>query len=392
MKRNIIYLAGIAFCAIGLFSGCDEDAPSYANLAVNTKTLTINLDEATEGSFNIVEGNGNYKVISSNATVATAVVSGNEVIVTGLEYGTATLTVTDWAKKSASVQVIVDQEQDLVIKTSSTTMFFREYKTLEVYTGNGGYSITSSNESVATATISEDGKIDITSIIPGTTTLTVKDKHNKTADISVKVIRRLSLDRSEEITYLTVGEPLTIKILDGNGGYTCTNNGSATYLKCTMAENGTDVIIEGLKRYRFNKAVTIKDQEGQSININVVYIDDPYLEHPSYRYLIAGSSSYQAISTSTVGSITHSKEFNMSELVIKGTGSYASGFSVQFTGDLTEGNKSDAVLYKVTRNAVDKSVKYSIEDCRIDKVEGDWYWVSFVEPNCTARSYMITKQ
>ena len=321
MKRNIIYLAGIAFCAIGLFSGCDEDAPSYANLAVNTKTLTINLDEATEGSFNIVEGNGNYKVISSNATVATAVVSGNEVIVTGLEYGTATLTVTDWAKKSASVQVIVDQEQDLVIKTSSTTMFFGEYKTLEVYTGNGGYSITSSNESVATATISEDGKIDITSIIPGTTTLTVKDKHNKTAEISVKVIRRLSLDRSEEITYLTVGEPLTIKILDGNGGYTCTNNGSATYLKCTMAENGTDVIIEGLKRYRFNKAVTIKDQEGQSININVVYIDDPYLENPSYRYLIAGSSSYQAISTSTVGSITHSKEFNMSELVIKGTGS-----------------------------------------------------------------------
>ena len=208
---------------------------------------------------------------------------------------------------------------------------------------------------MATATISEDGKIDITSIIPGTTTLTVKDKHNKTAEISVKVIRRLSLDRSEEITYLTVGEPLTIKILDGNGGYTCTNNGSATYLKCTMAENGTDVIIEGLKRYRFNKAVTIKDQEGQSININVVYIDDPYLENPSYRYLIAGSSSYQAISTSTVGSITHSKEFNMSELVIKGTGSYASGFSVQFTGDLTEGNKSDAVLYKVTRNAVDKS-------------------------------------
>lgn len=197
MKRNIIYLAGIAFCAIGLFSGCDEDAPSYANLAVNTKTLTINLDEATEGSFNIVEGNGNYKVISSNATVATAVVSGNEVIVTGLEYGTATLTVTDWAKKSASVQVIVDQEQDLVIKTSSTTMFFGEYKTLEVYTGNGGYSITSSNGSVATATISEDGKIDITSIIPGTTTLTVKDKHNKTAEISVKVIRRLSLDRSE---------------------------------------------------------------------------------------------------------------------------------------------------------------------------------------------------
>ena len=40
MKRNIIYLAGIALCAIGLFSGCDEDLPSYANLTVNAETLT----------------------------------------------------------------------------------------------------------------------------------------------------------------------------------------------------------------------------------------------------------------------------------------------------------------------------------------------------------------
>ena len=140
------------------------------------------------------------------------------------------------------------------------------------------------------------------------------------------------------------------------------------------------------------KKVTIKDQEGEAISINIVYIDDLYLENPSYRYLIAGSSSYQSVSTSTVGSITHSEEFNMSEIVIKGTGTYASGFAVQFTGDLTKGNKGDAVLYKVTRNAVDKKVKYPIEDCRIDKVEDGWYWVSFLEPNCTIRSYMITKQ
>ena len=27
MKRNIIHLTGIALCAIGLFSGCNEDLP-----------------------------------------------------------------------------------------------------------------------------------------------------------------------------------------------------------------------------------------------------------------------------------------------------------------------------------------------------------------------------
>ena len=176
MKRNIIHLTGIVLCAIGLFSGCDKDLPSYTNLTVDAETLTINLDETTKGSFNITGGNSGYKVSSSNAAVATAVVSGNEVIVTGLEYGTATLTVIDWTKNSANVKVVVAQEQELAIKTSSTTMFFEEHKTLEIYTGNGGYSITSSNESVATAKISEDGKIEITSsTVPGTAILTVKD-------------------------------------------------------------------------------------------------------------------------------------------------------------------------------------------------------------------------
>lgn len=392
MKRNILNLAGIALCAIGLFSGCDEDLPSYADLAVNTETLTINLDETAEGRFSIVEGNGGYKVTSSDATVATAVVSGNEVIVTGLEYGTATLTVIDWAKKSANVKVVVDQEQELVVKTGSTTMFLEENKTLEVYTGNGGYSITSSNESVATAKISEDGKIDITSFVPGTTTLTVKDRRNKTAEISVKVIRHLVVDKADPINYIVVGEPVIIKILDGNGGYTCTTDGSKTYISCEMSEDGTEAIIKGLKRYRLNKTVTIADKEGQTVKIPVICIDDPYLENPTYRHFVASSSSYQSLSTGTVGTVTYSKEFNMSQLVIKGSGSFASGYAIEFTGDLKVGNKSNAVLYKVTRNEIDKNTKYPVEDCRIDKIENDWYWVSFLEPGQTDRSYLITKQ
>ena len=58
----------------------------------------------------------------------------------------------------------------------------------------------------------------------------------------------------------------------------------------------------------------------------------------------------------------------------------------------SEGVKTNAVLYKVAKNAVDKNVAYSIEDCKIDKVEDGWYWVSFLEPGYTVRSYFITKQ
>ena len=167
---------------------------------------------------------------------------------------------------------------------------------------------------------------------------------------------------------------------------------AANYIKCTVAENGTEVIIEGLKRNYFNKAITIKDKEGQSVDIHIKTIDEPYSENPSYRYLIAGSYSYQSPGTSKVGEVIYSEELNLSLLTIKSTGSYASGFAVQFTGNLEKGTKTNAVLYKVTKNAVDRKVAYPVEDCKIDKIENGWYWVSFLEPGYTVRSYFITKQ
>lgn len=393
MKKNRLYIAGFLLAAVNLFSGCSEDDPSYANLVADKQELTINLDEKAEGVIQIIQGNGNYKVTSSNEDVVTATIDNDQIQVTGLKAGDANVTITDWAKMSTNVKVIVDQLVDLVLKVSSTVMYPNEDKTIEVYTGNGGYSITVDNPSIAKATINDKGQIQIESLTPGTATFTVKDRRDKTTELIVKVKKRMVVDNSENIPYLVIGTPATIKILDGNSGYTCTAGGSATYLKCSMSEDGTEVIIEGLKRYRYNNKVTIADQDGEKIEVTITAIDDPYLENPSYRYMLAGSYSYQSLSTSKVGEIMHSADFNLSQLLVKSsTTSSASGYAVQFTGDLGVGSKTNATLYKVTRNAVDKNVGYPIEDCRIDKVEDGWYWVSFLEPGYTVRSYFITKE
>ena len=312
MKRNLLYLAGFLLAASTVFSGCNDDDPAYHELVPNTQELIINFDETSEGTIQMLQGNGNYKIVSSNEEVATAVAEESTIKVTALTAGSTHLTVTDWAKKSTSIKVIVDQLSELILATSSTKMYPGESKAVNIYTGNRGYKVTVDKESVVKATVDEEGNIQVESLAPGTAIVTVTDRLNKSAELSVNVIKKLTLDNSEEISYLTVGEPLTLKILNGNGGYTCTNNGSATYLKCTIADNGTEVVIEGLRRNRFNKTVTISDEEGESISVNVLYIDDPYLKNPSYRYLIKGSSSYQSLSTSTVGTITYSEEFNMS--------------------------------------------------------------------------------
>ena len=64
---------------------------------------------------------------------------------------------------------------------------------------------------------------------------------------------------------------------------------------------------------------------------------------------------------------------------------------VEFTGDLSVGTKTKPMLYKVAKVKVDKSTEYPIEDCRIDKMEDGWYWVSFIEPGLY-RSFLFHYQ
>ena len=174
MKKNRLYIAGFLLAAVNLFSGCSEDDPSYANLVADKQELTINLDEKAEGVIQIIQGNGNYKVTSSNEDVVTATIDNDQIQVTGLKAGDANVTITDWARMSTNVKVIVDQLVDLVLKVSSTVMYPNEDKTIEVYTGNGGYSITVDNPSIAKAAINDKGQIQIESLAPGTATFIMR--------------------------------------------------------------------------------------------------------------------------------------------------------------------------------------------------------------------------
>ena len=118
MKRNLLYLAGFLLAAATIFSGCNDDDPSYHNLVPDTQELIINFDETPQGTIQMLQGNGNYKIASSDEEVATAVAEGNMIKVTALKAGSTNLTITDWAQMSTSVKVIVDQLSELVLAVS----------------------------------------------------------------------------------------------------------------------------------------------------------------------------------------------------------------------------------------------------------------------------------
>lgn len=384
--KNLFYIAGLFFIS-SIWSGCNEETPSYSELMTDTQNLIVDMDQSTEAVVRIVQGNGNYKLTNENAEVATAYIEGDVIHIEALQPGKTTLNIMDWAKKSGAVQVTVKKLVDLVLNTPSMKIVTGNTASTTVYTGNGGYQANVKDGRIAEAVVTENGEITVIAKEPGETVVTITDEKNKMVELPVKVIKALVVDKTEAISVLYTNEPVEISILDGNGGYTVESSISTIYMDRVL--EGTKVTLTGKKAYKANKTVTIKDAEGQTVDINVMFIDEPYLERtpsvPTYFMKEAFASTY----TIKNGNVTYAADFNLAQLTAqndRGT----SGYAIRFTGDLNVGSKTNAQFFSLKSGAVDESSAVSVEDCKIDKVENGWYWISFLESGKSVRSYMIT--
>ncbi|MGV8094898.1 MAG: hypothetical protein AB2L24_23850 [Mangrovibacterium sp.] len=75
---------------------------------------------------------------------------------------------------------------DLTLDKSSVEVYIGENATVTIKTGNGGYIVSSSSATIATADLSGT-TVTITGVAKGETTVTVKDQSGKTATIAVTV-------------------------------------------------------------------------------------------------------------------------------------------------------------------------------------------------------------
>lgn len=391
MKRNIAYLIGLIFVGT-MFIGCDnDDEQEYSDLTLDTEQLVIDLDKSTEGSIKIVKGNGNYKLSLSNDNVATVTVEDNIIRITGVEPGKTELTITDWAKKTTKAAIVVKRLEELILTDSDLSLLAGEIKATSVYVGNGGYTISSSNEAVAKGSIDETGNMTIEGIERGTATFTVTDGMGKSATMEVKVKRPLLLSQTKDVPIIFLGESVEINILDGNGGYKFSKY-STSYLNVSLDVAGNKIVIKGLRYGKANTTLRVEDEEGSYVEFKVILVDDPYLNNIGMRYAINENDILHA-SASAVGSVVNSPEFKLNQLYVKtSTSTAASGFGVRFSGDLTVGSKSGATWFKITRGAIDENTEAQATDLRIDKVESGFYWVSFMTEGKTSRSYIVVKQ
>ncbi|GHV39809.1 hypothetical protein FACS1894179_05300 [Bacteroidia bacterium] len=99
-----------------------------------------------------------------------------------------------------------DDDNNLALESSGVSVDLGGTATVKITNGNGDYKVTPADTTIATATVTKD-VITIKGVKAGETTLTVKDKENKTATLKVKVV---TLSEKIAATYngdLTVTQP-----------------------------------------------------------------------------------------------------------------------------------------------------------------------------------------
>ncbi len=265
MKKTILILSTILVgMSLMVSCGSDDDTPEVKtpirDLKLTENQLSILLEETKE--VKITDGNGGYIVKSSDDNVAKAILKENVISVEGKNEGNVTLTVTDAKSKTATIEVKVSAKE-LSVKETEITLNKNETKEVEIISGYGNYTTTSSDENVATVKV-ENNKIVITGVKKGNTIITITDtKTKKKTTINVEVtIADLDISEIDSDIILVEQEEKNIQIKAGSGSYEIVSNENSNV--ATVELNGTEIKIKGLEGETLTSkstVITVRDKE-----------------------------------------------------------------------------------------------------------------------------------
>lgn len=269
MKKNLIYLAGAFISSAILTFGCSEELPTYTELAVDKTEVFIQADgNDPTARINITSGNGNYKLTVADDGIATATMDGNQILINGLRNGTTTATVMDWAKYSAVITIRVKEDFDFLLDRTELVMFMgeNELEQVSINSGNGGYEMESSDESVATAELNQDGRIAVTAHASGFCTITVTDADGLKGTISVTVCDEHLVIEDASVKPFIVDETTAIAITSGNGEYTVVSDNPSV----ATAEIGDGIVnVTGVAKGSATITITDRLKQTQTFTVTV---------------------------------------------------------------------------------------------------------------------------
>jgi surface protein len=202
--------------------------------------------------------------------------------------------------------------QSLVISQNSVVVNLGSTTTVEITSGNGGYTVSVDKPTIATVTLSGT-TITIKGVAKGTAKVTVKDKSGQTAEINVNVWDNLTLSQSSVGLY--PGNSTTVEITNGSGHYSVSVDKPAV---ATASLSGSKITIKGVNIG--SAVVTVTDTStNQTAKINVTVSSAPTLvvSNSSVDLIVGGSSTVEITSGSGSYEISNSNA-NVVQAVLEG--------------------------------------------------------------------------
>lgn len=171
--------------AIAVTSCDNDDEPKGPELKFNPANVAV--APSATATVTVSGGTAPFTVASSDDKIATAKAENSTITVTGVEEGTATITVTDAKQIKGKFSVTVkNAAAGLDFDKKSVSVAVGKEETVTVKGGTKPFTATAKDTKIATVTVTDD-KITIKGVNAGTTSITVTDKDKKTGTISVTV-------------------------------------------------------------------------------------------------------------------------------------------------------------------------------------------------------------
>lgn len=177
----------LAFVSLIGFTSCSDDDPIPVTLGeYDTKTLEMVVGEQEDIS---IGGNGGYLAsLDKEGVVTVSVDKEDRLLIKAVGAGTAKVTITDKENKTGSVTVKVINK--LTIDKETVSVYLGGSATVNILTGNGGYTLEGINKEVAEASLEGD-IITINAVALGNTSVTLKEETGATIDIKIQVIENV---------------------------------------------------------------------------------------------------------------------------------------------------------------------------------------------------------
>lgn len=272
----------------------------------STAPSSLTLAAGAAGAYTVGGGRVPYAVSSSNAAVARASIGGTALAITGMAAGTAQVLVTDADGTQLGLAVTVGSGTVVpALFTTAPDSVSLLPGTTTAYTvggGAGGYSVTSANTSVATATLTGTA-LNVTAVAAGSTSVRVADALGDSVTINVAVAPVVTpvIDVLPASATGNVGDVLQFIVNGGVPGYTVTVNNTsiASAAPAGVAAAGGSFSLRLLNVG--TTVATIVDARGQttSLPITVGQLSTALRISPSA--LLVGENSTEVIDLNIYG-------------------------------------------------------------------------------------------